>query len=132
MKKNTIKAAKSSASAPKAAVKKTVKKTAAPRKKSAPAPVVKSGPSKSVVTVITATIDIGFGNALYIRGEGAGLSWDAGAPMECGAKGDNWSITLPETSKPIVYKFLINDLTWSAGPDYLAESGKKTAIKPTF
>ncbi len=132
MKKNTIKAARSSTSAPKAAAKKTVKKPAAPRKKATPAPAVKAGPAKSVVTVITATVDIGFGNALYIRGEGAGLSWDSGALMECSSKGDSWSITLPETSKPIIYKFLINDLTWSAGADCLAESGKKTAIKPTF
>lgn len=130
MKKKTIKAAKTSASAPKVAAK-TVKKTAALRKKTVAAPVVKAGPPKSVGTLITATIDINFGNALYIRGEGASLSWDVGTLMTC-VKGDSWSITLPETSKPIVYKFLINDLTWSAGPDYIAESGKKFASKPTF
>ncbi len=130
MKKKTIKTAKTSASAPKVAAK-TVKKTAAPRKKTAAAPVVKAGPSQSAVTVITANIDIGFGNALYIRGEGASLSWDVGTLMTC-VKGDAWSITLPETSKPIIYKFLINDLTWSADPDYIAESGKKNALKPTF
>jgi len=132
MKKNTIKAAKSPASAPKPAAKKTVTKTAAPRKKDVSAPVVKTGPAKSVVTVITATIDIGFGNALYIRGEGPGLSWDCGVAMECSKAGDSWSITLPETSKPIIYKFLVNDLTWSAGSDYLAESGKKTVVIPAF
>jgi hypothetical protein len=130
MKKKTIKAAKTSATAPKPAVK-TVTKPAAPRKKVVAAPAVKAGPSKSISTVITATIDIGFGNALYIRGEGASLSWDVGTLMTC-VKGDAWSITLPETSKPIIYKFLINDLTWSAGPDYIAESGKKIAVKPTF
>lgn len=138
MKKTTIKAAKSSVSAakPKAAAK-TVKKVAAPRKKAAAAPVVKAapavkaGPAKPVVTVIKATIDVGFGNMLYIRGEGAGLSWDAGIPLAC-VKDDAWSISLPETSKPIVYKLLINDLTWSAGADFVAESGKTTAIVPTF
>ncbi len=130
MKKKTIKAAKTSASAPKPPVK-TVKKTAAPRKKVVAAPAVKAGPSKSAGTAITATIDIGFGNALYIRGEGASLSWDVGTLMNC-VKDDTWSITLPETSKPIIYKFLINDLTWSAGPDYIAESGRKIAVNPAF
>ena len=130
MKKTTIKAAKTSASAPKKVPAKTVKKAAAaPAKKAAPA--VKAGPTKSVVTVIGANIDIGFGNLLYIRGEGAGLSWDAGLPMEC-VKGDVWSISLPETSKSIVYKLLINDLTWSAGPDYVVVPGKKTTVTPIF
>ena len=130
MKKTTIKAAKTSASVSKTATK-TVKKTAAAPTKKAVAPAVKTGPAKSVVTVIGASIDIGFGNLLYIRGEGAGLSWDVGVPLAC-VKDDFWSISLPETSKPIVYKFLINDLTWSAGPDFVAAAGKKTMVTPTF
>ncbi|HTJ79319.1 MAG TPA: hypothetical protein VL357_10015 [Rariglobus sp.] len=130
MKKTTIKAAKTSASAPKVAAK-TVKKVAAPSRKKVEAPAVKAAPSKTVATLIGANIDIGFGNILYIRGEGAGLSWDEGVPLEC-VKDDFWSISLPETSKSIIYKFLINDLTWSAGPDYVAVSGKKTIVSPTF
>ena len=131
MKKTTIKAAKTSASAKKTPVK-TVKKTAAtPVKKTAIAPAVKTSPSKSVVTVITAKIDIGFGNILYLRGEGPDLSWDVGLPLECVAD-DQWRIALTETSKPILYKFLINDLTWSTGPDYVVEPGKKVILKPSF
>lgn len=131
MKKTTIKAAKTSAPVKKTPVQ-TVKKTAAtPVKKKAAAPAVKATPAKPVVTVITAKIDIGFGNILYLRGEGAGLSWDVGLPLDC-VKDDQWSISLPETSKPILFKFLINDLTWSAGPDYVAEPGKKATLIPTF
>ena len=130
MKKTTIKAAKLSASTLKAAAK-IVKKTAASRKKTVAAPAIKTGQAKPVVTVITAAIDVGFGNTLYIRGDGAGLSWDAGVPLEC-VKGDRWSIVLPETAKPIACKFLINDLTWSVGPDYVVEPGKKATIAPAF
>lgn len=131
MKKTTTKTAKTSAAtpAPKVAAK-TVKKPAAPRKKPA-APAVKAGPAKALVTVITAKIDVGFGNTLYIRGEGPGLSWETGALMDC-VKDDSWSITLPETSKSIIYKLLLNDLTWSAGPDYVVEPGKKTVVSPVF
>src|SRR6476659_4110224 len=32
-------------------------------------------------TVIEARFDAGFGNGLFIRGEGADLSWDKGQPM---------------------------------------------------
>ena len=148
MKKTTSKpAAKSPAPATKAApivkapvpVKKAAPalKTAKPavKTKAAPAvaaaPAVKPVPTKPVVTSVTAQIDIGFGNLLYIRGEGPGLSWDAGLPLDC-VKDDQWSIVLPETSKPIVCKFLINDLTWSAGPDCVVEPGKKVTLTPSF
>ncbi len=130
MKKTTIKAAKTTASAPKVAAKTVKKVAAAPLKKTA-APAVKASPAKPVATIIGANIDVGFGNLLYIRGEGAGLSWETGVALEC-VKDDFWSISLPETAKPIVYKLLINDLIWSAGPDYVADPGKKTEVSPAF
>jgi hypothetical protein len=34
-------------------------------------------------TVIEARFDAGFGNGLFVRGEGAGLSWEKGEPMIC-------------------------------------------------
>jgi hypothetical protein len=105
------------------AVVKLAKKTIAPRiKASAPQPVV---------TVITAHIDIGFGNALYLRGEGAGLSWDTGQRLVC-VDGTSWTIALPETAKPVVYKFLINDSSWSTGPDYVATPGARISVTPSF
>ena len=65
-------------------------------------------------TVITARIDIAFGNTLYLRGEGPGLSWDAGVPMNSiGA--DEWSITLPDSKSQVIFKFLVNDISWNTG-----------------
>jgi hypothetical protein len=112
------------------------KKPAAPRKiavASAPAlpPAIKPGRPAPVVTKITARIDIGFGNTLHLRGEGPGLSWDKGVPLECVAD-DEWTITLPESARPVVFKFLVNDLTWSAGPDYVATPGSALVLVPEF
>ena len=45
------------------------------------AAVGKTGSSKSVT--IQAKIDVGFGNTLYMRGEGRGLSWNRGVPLTC-------------------------------------------------
>jgi PTS HPr component phosphorylation site len=42
-----------------------------------------------LMTIIEAKMDVGFGNALFIRGQGAGLSWDKGQPMNC-ADGTTW------------------------------------------
>src|SRR5687767_12019310 len=65
--------------------------------------------SKPVATTITARVDTGFGNALYVRGDGAGLSWDNGVPMTC-VKSDEWQLTLGDSSRPITFKLLVNDV----------------------
>lgn len=109
------------------------RKTAAPFAPAAKisAPVVKAVAPKSVVTVISAKIDIGFGNSLYLRGEGAGLSWDRGLLLDC-VGDDHWTIKLGESARPIVFKFLVNDLSWSAGEDYVVTPGSKAAFEPSF
>jgi hypothetical protein len=160
MKKNTT-AAKSPAPATKSAVKSKTK-PAASAKPAAPAPVVtatpvaapavavskKAAPAKKaakpavvpavtsaaavpVRTTITAAIDIGFGNALYVRGEGAGLSWDRGTLMNC-VSDALWSLELAESARPVIFKFLVNDLTWSAGDDYVVAVGSDFNVTPSF
>jgi len=95
------------------------------------APAVKAAPSSLATTKIVAQIDVGFGNTLYIRGEGPGLSWEKGVPLDCVAD-DQWTLSLSETSRPVVFKFLINDLTWSLGEDYVAQPGSSVTLAPTF
>lgn len=103
---------------------KTIKKTPA-------RPAVKKTAPKVVVTTISATIDVGFGNFLYLRGEGPGLSWEKGVLMKCVAD-DLWTITIPESARPVVFKFLLNDETWCAGDDFTVESGGKVSLTPEF
>jgi hypothetical protein len=127
--------AKKAAPAPKAAP--AVKtKAAAPVVAAAPAPVpaapaVKPVAPKPVVTTISARIDIGFGNVLYIRGEGAGLSWDQGQLM-ANVEKDLWQVSLGESAQPVIFKFLVNDLTWNTGPDYTVASGASVTLVPEF
>lgn len=79
---------------------------------------------------ITAQVDVGFGNELTIRGAGAGLSWNYGTPMACmGA--DQWTITL-ETDELVLFKFLVNDVTWCFGEDYIAKPGENVNVTPLF
>jgi hypothetical protein len=106
----------------KTAVKAPAKKTAAPAKKKTSAP-----PD----TFVSAQIDIGFGNHLYLRGEGPGLSWDHGLAMD--NTGSNlWTAAIKGTVAPVVFKVLVNDLTWSTGPDYVAKPGKSLTVTPMF
>ena len=129
MKKTTKKAPVTEAPAKKAApAKKTalpVKKTAAPTKKKS---VVSTEPP---ATFVSAKIDIGFGNHLYIRGEGPGLSWDRGLAMDCVGAG-LWTVTVKHAASPVVFKLLVNDLSWSTGEDFVAEPGQSLTITPAF
>jgi len=106
-------------------------KTAArPRKKTA-APAVKKSAPKAVVTTISAQVNVGFGNMLYIRGVGPGLSWEKGVPMTCMAD-ELWSTSLADAAGPVVCKFLINDLIWCAGDDFVVTPGIKAVLTPIF
>lgn len=100
-------------------------------KKVEPVPAVKKAEPTPVVTTITALVDVGFGNTLSLRGEGPGLSWEKGLTLDCIAD-DKWSITLPESARPIVFKFLLNDTVWCAGDDFTVESGGSVTLSPIF
>ena len=95
------------------------------------APAVKKAAAKQVVTTIAARIDVGFGNSLYVRGEGAGLSWEKGILMDCTGD-DRWTLVISESAQPLVFKFLLNDEVWSTGEDYTAKSGTQNAYTPGF
>ena len=127
MKKLTKKSPAPSAknSPPAKAAKAPAKKSAAPAKKR---PAVASEPP---ATFISAKIDLGFGNHLYLRGEGPGLSWDHGLAMD--SVGANlWTSSVKHASAPVIFKVLANDLTWSEGPDYVVKPGHSITITPTF
>lgn len=147
-KKSKSKSITSPAPATKSVAAKTVaakKTTAATVKATTPTPVAMLAPtpapvapavvkpvaSKPVSTTISAKIDVGYGNALFLRGEGPGLSWDRGLAMEC-VQDDLWRIVLPESARAYTFKFLINDLTWSAGPDFTAACGTSVTLTPEF
>ena len=119
--KKTTKVSKALTPAKKPA--KTVRKTTA-------VPAVKVKPTV-VVTTISANVDVGFGNGLYVRGEGPGLSWEKGLRMEC-VSDDRWSLALGESTRLFVFKFLINDAVWSIGDDYTVAPGASVTLTPTF
>ena len=112
--------------APKSSIAPKIKKS--PATAGAPAALVK--PKGSRVS-INAKIDIGFGNSLFVRGDGAGLSWEKGAPLSC-TSGDTWTIVLSGVEKPFAFKFLINDEAWSADPNFEAAPGDTVTVTPVF
>lgn len=119
-------------------MKKTTKTTSpAPAKNSATAaktPVAAPARAKAAAkpaTLISAKVDVGFGNTLYVRGSSGGLSWDKGQPMKCVAD-DLWTLEVAANEAPFAFKLLLNDETWSTGADYTATPGAKLEVQPAF
>jgi len=82
------------------------------------------------VTTIEAKVDVGFGNAVYLRGQGPGLSWERGVPCEC-VNRDTWRWTAPAAEK-LTVKLLLNDSVWARGADLVISPGDKAEIVPAF
>ena len=80
--------------------------------------------------IIEAKIDVGFGNNLFLRGEGAGLSWDHGTPLKC-IDGKTWQWSAPTEDK-VKFKLLLNDSVWAQGADLVATPGKTVRVSPAF
>ncbi|MBP7142071.1 MAG: hypothetical protein KBA71_09195 [Opitutaceae bacterium] len=125
---------------------KPVTKAVAPRRKSVPPKPVAPSPAAERTSAIakapaqervpeevtiTVQMDVGFGNQLFIRGEGAGLSWTSGVPLEC-AYDDQWTIRLTPVYGPITFKLVLNDLTWSLGENFVVEPGESLVLTPQF
>jgi len=120
-KKAARKVAKKAAT--KTTTKSPAKKTAKKAVKAAKKAAVKAAPKgKAKTTAVTAKVDVGYGNTLYLRGEGGGLSWSAGVPMDC-VRDDEWTWTTNSAKGSLVFKFLINDELWSSGDDLSIEAG---------
>ncbi|MEX2380892.1 MAG: hypothetical protein WD490_00765 [Opitutales bacterium] len=83
------------------------------------------------VTSITAKVDVGFGNHLYIRGQGGGLSWEKGVLMQCEAP-DLWRWNSDPGNGPIVFKLLVNDQHWAIGENAQVEPGEERVLEPGF
>jgi hypothetical protein len=117
------------------------KKAAAPKKvalaKKAPTPKkaatpVKKAPAKQTTAQnrIIARVDVGFGNVLFVRGEGAGLSWEKGTAL-ANVTPYEWALSCSTKGK-VIFKFLINDELWAEGENITLPAGRESISSPTF
>lgn len=82
-------------------------------------------------TEVTASIDVGLGNTVFIRGLGSGLSWDKGTPLRCvGASTWVWSTLC--ASEKLIFKLLLNDKVWARGEDIVIDAGNQVQVVPEF
>jgi hypothetical protein len=86
---------------------------------------------KRPVTSVAAKIDVGFGNALFIRGQGPGLSWETGTPLKC-RDGSIWVWSADNGKEKIEFKLLLNDQVWAEGDNITIAAGEKIEVVPRF
>ena len=84
-----------------------------------------------IFTVVQAKIDVGYGNALYIRGQGDGLSWEKGKRLSS-VDASTWVWVTDQAKDKLVFKLLLNDEVWARGEDLVVEAGQKTELAPSF
>ena len=125
----TKKAPAKKVSTKKAPAKKAPATKAAAPKKVAP---VKKAPAKQTTAQnrIIARVDVGFGNVLYVRGEGAGLSWEKGTAL-ANVTPYEWALSCSTKGK-VIFKFLINDELWAEGENITLPAGRESISSPTF
>ncbi len=88
-------------------------------------------PARQAPTAVRAQVDVGYGNALFIRGEGDGLSWQKGAPLECTAP-STWVWKTETVRERLVFKLLLNDSVWAQGEDLSLPAGESVDVFPKF
>ena len=119
------------ASQPAKAAVEPVKAPAAPAPKPAPTAIPAAKPARKPVTVVKAKVNVGFGNTVYIRGQGCGLSWDKGVPLVC-LDASSWVWSTDKANEKIAFKLLINDQVWAQGTDLVAAPGEQVEAAPVF
>ncbi|MBE2212514.1 MAG: hypothetical protein IAE82_01480 [Opitutaceae bacterium] len=82
-------------------------------------------------TSLVATAYIGIGNKLYLRGDGPGLSWERGVPMQFLAIG-KWGWTTTDAAVPVTCRVYRNDDTPMLEENIVIDPGTKSEITPKF
>jgi hypothetical protein len=108
----------------------------------APAPEFSPGAPEESAPVVSLTADgatrlivtayIGIGNRLFIRGEGPGLSWDEGVPLQFVSIG-KWRWETAEATAPVQFKLYKNDqIECAALASRTLEPGHQQELTATF
>lgn len=105
-----------------------MKKPDAPKKGGAPA---MRKASKRPISRVTVRYDVGFSNNLFIRGEGAGLSWERGILLK-NVGPDEWVWEPDFNEDECEFKVLINDQIYEAGENHRLKEGAQIQYTPRF
>lgn len=91
-----------------------------------------TNPNEKSKSRITVKYDVGFHNAIYIRGQGgANLNWERGVPLK-NISANEWVWDCDANFSTIEFKILINDRVYETGPNHHLKYGSQAQILPKF
>lgn len=96
-----------------------------------PAAKAEYSASSDGATRLLVTAYIGIGNKLFIRGDGPGLSWDKGVPMQFVSIG-KWGWASHDATAPVKCKLFKNDDTGALSGEVTLEPGKHVEVTALF
>ncbi|HEY4302380.1 MAG TPA: hypothetical protein VGM73_16025 [Candidatus Didemnitutus sp.] len=96
-----------------------------------PGSPVEASASSDGATRLLATAYIGIGNKLFIRGDGPGLSWDKGLPMQFVSIG-KWGWSTQDAAVAVNVKLYKNDDTAALSGGVTIEPGRHTEVTALF
>ncbi|MDG1139156.1 MAG: hypothetical protein P8N49_06520 [Opitutales bacterium] len=94
-------------------------------------PLSKDQPDKNAVTAVIANVMIGIGNKPFLRGDGPGLNWDEGVPMNFVEIG-KWAWSPSRKNATFTVQVFRNDEDPDKGGKYEIKPGDKFEITPDF
>ncbi|MBM3208417.1 MAG: hypothetical protein FJZ57_07455 [Chlamydiae bacterium] len=80
---------------------------------------------------VVVKFDVGFSNALFIRGQGAGLSWEKGVPLK-NVGACEWVWEPDHAFNECEFKVLINDQQYENGENHHIRYGDVIQYIPVF
>lgn len=87
--------------------------------------------SSNSATQIVVKFNSGFGNSLFIRGDGAGLSWEKGIQLK-NIDADTWVWESDRPFTQINFKIVLNDERFELGENHSIKFGSTANIHPNF
>lgn len=92
---------------------------------------MRGGSDHNHTTKVIVKFDVGFNNAVHIRGHGGGLNWEKGKLMKnTGTDTWVWETDLP--CENCEFKVLINDERFENGQNHRLNNGKTVQYTPNF
>jgi len=101
-----------------------------PKKDEPEEPVAESSDNGGA-TAVVAKVKIGIGNKPFLRGEGPGLSWEEGVPMNFVEIG-KWAWSPSDKDAPLVVQVYRNDEDPDPTGKHEVEPGQKLELSPDF
>ena len=97
-----------------------------------PAKAVEQSRSSDGATRLLVTAYVGIGNRLFIRGEGPGLTWEKGVPLQFVSIG-KWRWESSEPAVPVKYKLYKNDaVECTALGEQQVDPGQQQEVSAAF